>query len=297
MADEELAGNDDKQAALDFASGFTESPPSPAPPAQAKDVPEAPKPDPKPIAEKPEPQAPAEAPKPEYVQLTKDEHATLMAAATKTASFEGQFSKLFGSLGNVQQIVEKLRTQTPAGEKVELPKVALAKLRESFPEVADLLEEDMSEALHGIRGTGPADAPGATLSADDIQKMSRSTVVALQAEALAEDHPNWRDIVGVVDAQGKHDPNNAFRKWLVTQPVDYQQKINATDSAVVISKAIDKFQSSMAPNNPAVPPVKDPKTVARQGRIQDALQPKGDGGQPPPSKTAADEFEDGFKTG
>lgn len=297
MADEEQV--EDAQALKDFDAGFVSEPPPPVKPAQgtppetkpaAEAAPKAP-------AQQPEPKAPEQkAAAPEYVQITKDEHATLMAAAAKTASFDGQFSKLFGTMGNLQQTLNRLQKETPAGEKVELNKVSLAKLRESFPEVADLLEGDMAEIFKGLRGTGPADADGATLTAEDMQKAAKAYAVQLQTEALEEDHPTWRDVVGAVDGEGNYDANNEFRKWLATQPADYQTKINETNSAAVISKAIDKFQASKAPTPvPPVPPA--PKVAARKAVIQSAIQPKGDGGQPPPPKTADDDFNEGFRTG
>src|ERR1044072_8728191 len=185
MADEELA--EDTQALNDLNAGFDSQPPPPAKPAQGEEQPKpAAEVEPKTPDKDPPPAAPQ--PKaPEYVQITKDEHATLMAAAAKTASFEGQFSKVFGALGNVKQLVERLQTQTPAGEKVELPKVAFAKLRESFPEDADLMEADRAKTLKDLRGTGPADAPGATLSTEEVQKTAKAMVVAIQSEALEED--------------------------------------------------------------------------------------------------------------
>lgn len=305
MAERDVIVDDDKQADLDLLSGFESAPPPPATPAQGEVAKEPVKePDPKPIKpakdKEPAPPTPAPAPvqaaAPQYVQLTKDEHAALRAAADKTAGFEGQLSKAFGTIGNLQKIVNELKSQTPSGEKVEVPKVAFAKLRESFPEVADLLESDMTEALKGVRGTGPEDAPAPVVDQEAIQAAAKSISNQLQIEALEDNHPTWREIVGAV-SDGQHDPNNEFRKWLATQPVEYQTKINGTNSASVISNAIDKFQASKTPTAQPVPPAPAPKDVARKNRIEGAVQPKGDGGQPPPAKTDVDEFNEGFKTG
>lgn len=303
MADTELAEDDDKQAILDLNSGFESEPPPPAKPAQGEVAAEpvkASEPKPNKEAKTQEPATPATAAAPVapvYVQLTKEEHASLTAAAAKTAGFEAQLSKAFGTIGNMQQIVNQLKSQTPAGEKVEVPKVAFAKLRESFPEVADLLETDMTEALKGIRGTGPENAPGPVVDQEAIQTAAKTIATQIQIEALEDNHPTWREIVGTVDSEGKHDPNNEFRKWLVTQPVEYQTKINGTNSAAVISNAIDKFQASKSPATPSAPAAPTPKEAARKSRIESAVQPKGDGGQPPPAKTADDDFQQGFQSG
>lgn len=302
MAERDVAVDDDAQANLDLLSGFETDPPPPAPPAQGEAPPETPKaPETKPIKAKevePAKPAPAAAPSaPEYVQLTKDEHATLTAAAAKTAGFEAQLSKAFGTIGNMQQIVNKLQSQTPSGEKVEVPKVAFAKLRESFPEVADLLEADMAENLKGLRGTGSDDAkPEPVVDQAALKTAAEAIDTQRQIENLEDQHPTWREIVGAV-SDGKFDPNNEFRKWLATQPVEYQTKVNETRSAGVLSRAIDKFQASLKPATPPAPAVPDPKDAARRGRIEGAVQPRGDGGQPPPAKTAKDEFQEGFEKG
>lgn len=303
MAEKDVVIDDDKQALLDLNAGFESETPAPVTPATAATPEPAKEPAPKPITAKDkEPAKPAPTPAapaaPEYVQLTKDEHATLTAAAAKTAGFEAQLAKAFGTIGNMQQIVTKLQSQTPSGEKVEVPKVAFAKLRESFPEVADLLEADMAETMKGLRGTGPEDAkPEAVMDPAALMKAAKAIDTQRQIEALEEDHPTWREIVGVVDKDGKYDPNIEFRKWLATQPADYQAKINGAHSATVISKAIDKFQASKTAATPSAPAAPTPKQVAQKGRIEGAVQPKGDGGQPPPAKTANDDFQEGFDKG
>jgi len=65
-------------------------------------------------------------------------------------------------------------------------------------------------------------------------------------EALTKAYPNWREIVGAVDSQGRFDPNNPFRAWLSKQPEDYQRTINGSNNAPVIIAAINKFQTDQA---------------------------------------------------
>ena len=118
--------------------------------------------------------------------------------------------------------------------------------------------------------------------------------------ALDESYANWREIVGAVDTTqgGTIDQKNPFRQWLATQDVAYQEKVNGTDSASTISTAIGKFLAfKSAAARSAETPATAPKIAARQDRIAAAITPKGDGGQPAPSKSADDEFNAGFATG
>lgn len=281
--------SDTEQEQRDFNSGFE---PDPAPVIPAKVEPEPkvePKPEPK-AEPKTDAKSPAEAkPKPpEYVQITKEQFETLQSAATKTAAMETQFSKVFGTMGDLQQVVKKIQAGTPVGQPVELPKISFAKMRKDFPEMADLLEGDMTEALKGLRGTGTT----ATTDADPdaLNKLVQAATLKLESEALHDAHPTWREIVG---AYG--DETNPFRKWLGTQDAAYRTRLNNTNSSTVISRAIDKFLAATAPAKAAPEPA--PKVAARIDRIRSAIQPKGDGNQPGPSKTADDDFRAGFASG
>lgn len=288
---------DEKQADLDFSAGFaTETPPpEKATLVAAADVKIEVKPEPKvePVVPKVVPKVQPKAPQPEYVRLTKEQFDRLDSAAAKTANYESQFSKVFGTMGEMQQTVRKLQTATPAGQPVTLPADVVAEMEADFPELAGHVKTALEKTLKGMRGTGGAPAP--VFDKDEMQRLVRAEAVKNETEALEDSHPDWRDIVGAVDSEGKANPAHPFRIWLAKQPADYQFKVNSTNSATIISRAIDKFKASQAA--PPKPKVPTPKIVARQDRIRGAVQPKGDGGQPAPRKTDDDAFAEGFREG
>lgn len=282
---------DDNQDDLDFNSGF-ESGTTPPATAATADTPAAT------VEPKVEPKAPVVVPKvepkpaqPEYVQLTKEQYAKLDGAAAKTATYEAQFSKVFGTMGEMQHTVKKLQTATPAGQPIALPADVVAEMEADFPELAGHVRTALEKALKGIRGT----AQPPVIDKDEMQRLVRAEAVKNETEALEDAHPTWREIVGPVDSEGKSNPTHPFRVWLATQPADYQFKVNSTNSAVIISRAIDRFKASQAA--PPKPQVPTPKVVARQDRIRGAVQPRGDGNPPPPTKTDDDAFAEGFRTG
>ena len=55
----------------------------------------------------------AKIPAPKYIQITEEQFAALNAAAAKTATVEQQMSKAFGTIGNLQQIVDGLLQRSP----------------------------------------------------------------------------------------------------------------------------------------------------------------------------------------
>ena len=288
------------QAQADFDAGAAmEHTGAKGPPAATPDKPEpAAKPEVKPAAAA---AAPATPDAPKYVQITEEQFARFNAAADKTASFEQQFSKAFGTLGDLQKLVRTLQSDTPRGLKVEIPKDAFAGMAKDFPELADHFRAGLENALKGVTGTSADPAPP---DPDEIRRTVADRIQAIQVEALEDDFPDWRQVVGAVAVGQSPDPANPFRKWLATKSEAFQARINGTQSAAVIAKAITSFQKETATppaaTAPAQAPKPDPKAQQaqqRQERIREAIQPRGDNARAAPATNEEDEFMAGFKSG
>lgn len=286
----EQSADDETQAQADFDAGAAmEESGSKAPTdGQPRDDAgrfAAQKPDPKP-AEKPVEQ-------PEYVQLTKAQFDRLEAAANRTDDHEKQMSKAFGTIGDVQKIVRTLQGQTPRGLAVKIPADAFAAMEKDFPELAQHTRAALEATLKGLEGTGGSSAE---VDTEAFERKIEERVMRLETEALEDSYPDWRNIVGAPKTRSEQPNENApFRKWLGTKDKAYQDRINGTNSAGVITRAIRTFKSETK-TAPAAPAKPNPQAQARASRIQEAVRPKGDGGQPP-VKNADDEFEAGFKSG
>ncbi len=55
---------------------------------------------------------------------------------TRPRNLKQQLSKAFGTMGNMQQLINQVRSQTPAGAVVEITDEDFAELKEDFPELA-----------------------------------------------------------------------------------------------------------------------------------------------------------------
>lgn len=216
----------------------------------------------------------------------------MRAIAAKTAGYDNQLSKAFGTIGNLQKLVNGMQAQTPSGRKVEIPKDAFAAMERDFPELAAQTRAAIEAALTGVTGTG-----GAAAEADPAKM--EAMLAAIQAkreiETLEDAYPEWRTIVGAVDVTKEQpDATNLFRKWLATKDAAYQNRLNSTESAAVIGRAIRLFQSeTKAAAKPG--PVK-PRDEARAERIREAVQPRGDNAGAAAGKSADEEFEAGFNS-
>lgn len=300
----EQSAADDAQAQADFEAGAAmETGSGPKTTTQDDGQPRdeagrftTPKPDDKPAQAAATPAAKPE-PAPEYVQITRQQFERWEAAAKLTDDHGKQFSKAFGSIGDVQKIVKGLQAGTPRGVAVKIPDGAFDAMDKDYPELAKHTRAALEATLKGLEGTGGASAH---VDTTEFKKEISAEVQRLQFEDLEDAYPDWAQIVGAVNTQKgeKPDPNNAFRKWLATKDQAYQDRINGTNSAGVITRAIRVFKSETraAPAPAKTDPKLDPRAVARTNRINDAVRPRGDGGQPP-VKGAEDDFEAGFRSG
>lgn len=295
---EEVSEVDEAQAQADFDAGAAmeetkgDQPPRDEATGQFKKPEEKAKPAEKAVDKK-EKLADQVAAKPEYVQITKDQLAKFEAALGRTEEFEKQFSKVFGTVGDMQKILRGLQAQTPKGATIKLPPGLFDAMKKDFPELAEHTQKIFEAALQDMEGTGGA---GAKIDEEAVTARVEKKVLALAAEDLADEFPDWQKVVGAIDTTKgeKPDPNNLFRKWLATKPQEYQDRINSTNSAGVITRAIRMFKSETKTAPPA--PKTNPRAEQQTSRIAEAVRPKGDGGHPP-GKSEDDEFEAGYKSG
>lgn len=227
---------------------------------------------------------------PKYVQITEEDFASLKGSAAETVSLKEQMAKAFGTIGQMKQVITDLQKATPAGQAVEITDKHFAKLAENFPELADDMRADLAEVLKGMKGTG---APAAAVDPETLQRMVQEKADERELEALDDAHPNWKVIVGFDPASDR--ANNAFRKWLATEPEEYQARVNNARNASIISRAIDRFTASKTPSRPQARPA--PRQEARRAVIADAVLPQGDGGRPAVPAGEGDPFDVGFRTG
>lgn len=301
----------DAESDAAFGAGFDGVAQTERPPGDEGKIADKPAKLDKPAPEKPDPAATPrakETPAPEYIQITAKDWADVRAAAAKTASYDQQLSKAFGTIGNLQKMVNGFQAQTPpaspatppAARKVEISRAAFAEMEKDFPELAQQTRAALEAALSGLPSSGGADVDAST-----IEGMLAQYTAKREIEALDDAYPDWRDIVGAVDVTKQQpDPDNPFRKWLADKEPAYQTKIHSSENAAVLSRAIRLFQKETAASlaqsglraTPKVNGTRSPHETARADRIRAAVQPRGDNAGAAASKSEDDEFVAGFSS-
>lgn len=277
-----IEGNDD-----DFNAGFDDKQTAPTETPEPKD------------ADKDDVQDadPAPAPAtPKYVQITQEQLDSLMATAARIEEIKAtattQIDKAFGKIGGVERLISDLQKATPAGQSVQISEDDFAELAEDYPELAEMQLKGLTRVLAkmNVRGVANSDSfDPEKLNALVTQRMEpalkgveQQVEQKVQSILLGREHKDWREVVGQPDAQ------NEFRKWLATQPGEFQKELNTTYDAEVISGALTKFKAS----------VKAKAAISqRQSRISAAVNEKGAGGSADAPADDDDDFNEGFRKG
>lgn len=238
---------------------------------------------------------PAPSPEPKMVSVSEDELNQLRQQAQQGtgsveqfADFSKKFDKIFGQVGALKQVVDKLRTETPAGETPQVTEEDFKELAAEYPELAKMQLTALNNVLKRFKGSSAVDP--------DVVEKTVAGRMAQVAEEMRETAlnavlPDWRTEVNKPE----------FQEWMTAQKPEIQA-LAASDKvsdAQRMLRLYDRHQS--APKTPAPPAPKPPAPPAptvspKQRQIAAAVTPRGDGA-PTGAAAEEDEFEAGFKTG
>lgn len=262
MSEVQSEVQDEVVSDADFDAGFTGTP------TETPENPQSENQEQQPVEE----QEPEE---PKYRQITEEDYNrfTTNAAAVDEmrATLGKQVDTAFGKIGGLERVIKQFQESTPAGHAVEITEDDFAELRDEFPELVGPQLKALQRVASKMRGTGQ---PSQQINGDSLVLQAKTEIAT---ETLAETHPDWRNVVGAPDSQ------NDYRKWLTSQPQDYQKRVSETYSPVVIGRSIDKFRDHQ----------EQLKKTERRDRFEQAVTPRGEGGHEPPADDD-DAFNAGF---
>lgn len=291
---EQATGTQDETLDAEFELGFDESTevkPAEEPKTEGSEEP--------PATEEPKTEEPAPE---ETVTVKKSEWDRVLAAVSTVDRMNEQFgrqvSTALGKVGSLEQRLTQLQQQTPTGQSVEISAEDFAELKTDFPDLADMTLKGLQRVMGRMKGTGGAPAaPVKVVTPEEIAAIALQTRRAEEEKALAEDHQNWREIVG-----SPEDKDNEYRKWLAKQSEAYQKRVTSTERASVVSESISKFLTEKAAAAQAAE--KEQKAAEererakslRRDQLKAAATPKAAGGHAP-GKSDDDDFQEGFDAG
>lgn len=264
-------GLDADEAAFE-AAFLGETTPEPTEPAPTEPevpvVPAEPAPD-API----EPPVPAEQPR-LIAGLTEEQ---LQAALARNGSLQSTVDKMAGRMGQLMQQIETLRTAPQTQASTATLNLKLEKLGESFPELANLLREDLSAAALPAVPVEPVAPVVAGITQEDLDArlaaVTATTKEAIEVKVLGIMHPDWAQVIKTPQ----------FALWRDTVlPAGEGVKLMESEDASEISAGLTKFKEWAKPAAPVTPP------PPRANRLANAVMPNG-GAAPAPAVEMSEE--------
>lgn len=182
-----------------------------------------------------ESQAPADAPTAieEHPSVT-DLAEELKALKAKVASSSGEpdaIRKLHGEIGNINRTLKQMQT-ADAPDSDELS-AALKQAEEAAAEYPELAGPQVKvlKLLQASIANKTAERPdlSATISQAVIERKRQDDI-----EALADEHPDYRDVYA----------SSEFQTWLSSKPAAYQEKLNSTWNPAIASRGLTEFKEA-----------------------------------------------------
>lgn len=190
----------------------------------------------------------------EEAGLTAEELTAMLAKIPKIDEVEqataAEIRKLHGKLGEFNRHLQELKTARTGAGKLDASK--LKRLNEDYPELAQILADDLNEAGFDTTSQQPA--------IDYSQQMAQvkdEMYKDMQKNLLLIQHQDVFDVVAT----------DEYRVWKQTQPAEVQQQLDTSFDAMFLGKQITAFKEWRGK--------KSTGTQQRQTILERALNPKG----------------------
>ncbi len=248
-----------------------------------------PTPEPEPATEPtPEPEAKVE-PTPALAGLTEEQITNALARVSQQ---QATIDKLGGRIGHLLQQVEQLKAVPRTTSEQRSFDLKLTRLGEAFPELAELLRED----LKGIGDTpaAPAAADQTTFTTEDVDRIvtekltsfQRQQERAMEVKVLGSAHPDWEQVIKTPQ----------FAIWRDNVIKDGKELMESEDASFISRKLTEFKDWSKATIVTAPAPAAAAHGQSSRQRLANAVLPRTSAAQPASGPaTEEDAFMAAFK--
>lgn len=218
-----------------------------------------------PVAEQ-EPQA--ETPKAVLAGLTEEQ---ITQALARVSQQQMTIDKLGGRIGQLMQQVEKLKDQPRTAAEQRSFDLKLEKLGQTFPELAEILREDLKSISVAPVAEQPAQQ---TFTAEDVDRIVSEKLGtfkvqqerALEVKVLGSVHPDWEQVIRTPQ----------FALWRDNVIADGKELMES-ENAAYISRKLTEFKDWVkATTSPTHQPAPTPaSSTTNKDRLRQAVMPVG----------------------
>lgn len=227
---------------------------------------------------------------PALAGLTEEQITTALARVSQQ---QATIDKLGGRIGHLIQQVEQLKSTPRTVAEQRSFDLKLTRLTENFPELAEILREDLKDMGPGEAGA-PA-AAGPTFTAEDVDKIVTEKLTAFQhqqerameVKVLGSAHPDWEQVIKTPQ----------FAIWRDNVIADGKELMES-ENAAFISRKLTEFKDWAKATVVTAPaaPAPAPAGASNRQRLANAVLPRTAAAQPAQSPvTEEDAFMAAFK--
>lgn len=183
-----------------------------------------------------------------------------------------ELRKVYGKFGEVNQALKELQASMQNSNKpsLNLSEAKFKRLSEEYPELAELLSEDLKEI--GVASSQQAQIDPNVIE-ERVATVKEDLARQMQHNLLLLQHKDYPKVVASDD----------FKVWAQTLPEEDQQELNNSWDAMYLGEKLSSFKDWLNKKNSG--------TNQRRERLERALIPQGKQAAPTPSAMTE---EDGF---
>lgn len=186
----------------------------------------------------------------------------------KIAELERRESKVFGSLGSLKQSIDSLKTQQTPQQPLALSPDKFKRLSAEFPEIAEMLAEDLKEMSVA--------EPQRVNVEEQFKTSLEKQQQAFEAKLLTIQHRDWQSVVKAED----------FINWKQGLSEDERNELENSWDAAFIGQKISDFKDWRSKQSQA--------NQTKQKRLEAAITPKGAAPAGKPSLSESEAFAAAF---
>lgn len=153
------------------------------------------------------------------------------AILEKAAEFEKVEQRLYGKFGEFQKKLNAVQTAASSGQSISVTKEKLKRLSSDFPDLAELLADDLSDLLKSP-ASGIDQEQVNTLVSEKLQSEIQRIEAENEKKLLTMAHRDWRQVRDSAE----------WDSWLNQLPADRQNEIRSSWSAVDLADAITEHK-------------------------------------------------------
>lgn len=223
---------------------------------------------PEPIAEEVAPQQVG----PVLAGLTEDQ---ITQALARVSQQQMTIDKLGGRVGQLMQQIDKLKEQPRTASEQRSFDLKLEKLSQSFPELAEILREDL-KSLSVAPAMQDQTQPPNTFTADDVDRIVSEKLNAfkvqqergIEVKMLGSAHPDWEQVIRT--------PQFAlWRDNVIADGKDLMESENAQFISRKLTEFKDWVKATTSPAHQPAPAARTPAPPANKDRLRQAVMPTG----------------------